>query len=291
MKKQALILGLLLISFIVNAQVVSRGTLKIFSELPGTEVYLDERLMGSDIQQIDSIPTGTHYLKVLVDDVNVYGELIEIKANEVTTVLIKNTGQVSQKILDSKTPERQEYQNGKLDIILTSSSFTQTKGYSNLFPGYYSYWGVSQSVSSTTQVSDWKIIKGGVSEISEREFASLTQNDAVLNAMEANDAKALKLANIGGITFLVGFVPAGLILVDMLVDKPFLHKSTEHPDWEAYVFTGGVLAAIVGYGVLMGSGKTHPSHYYSVEAAAKEAQEYNNKMKEKLGLPDNYDVE
>jgi len=291
MKKQSLIFVFALISACISAQVVNRGTLKIFSELPGTQVYLDERFMGSEIQQIDSIPVGTHYLKVLVENVNVYGELVEIKVNEVTTVLIKNTGQVAQKLLDSKTPERQEYQSNKLDIILTSGSVTQTKGYSNLFPGYYSYWGVSQSVSNTTQVTDWKIIQGGVSEVSERQFATLVQNDAVLKAMQANDAKALKLGNIGAITFLVGFIPAGLILVDMLVDKPFLHKDPEHPDYEAYVFTGGVLSAIVGYAIVMGSGKTPPDHYYLVEDAAKEARQFNNNLKQKLGLPESYDIE
>jgi hypothetical protein len=62
MKKQSLIFVFALISACISAQVVNRGTLKIFSELPGTQVYLDERFMGSEIQQIDSIPWG-YYLK------------------------------------------------------------------------------------------------------------------------------------------------------------------------------------------------------------------------------------
>jgi len=274
----------------LSGQVVNTGTLKIFSEFDSFEVYLDEVKVGDNIQQIDSVLQGSRYLKILVDNVAVYSELIEINPNAVTSILVKNSGQVAEKIMESKVDERLEFQNNKLDIILTSNSVTQTQGYSNLFPGYYSYWGFSSSVSNTTQISDWKIIQGGVKEISERQFADLTKDDPVIQAIAKNDAKYLKLNNIGAFTFLVSFIPATLILVDILVDKPFLHKSPEHPDWEAYVFTGGVLGSLVGYGIINMSGNTHPAHYYSVDDAARSAQEYNQELKKRLGLPESYDL-
>ena len=38
--------------------------------------------------------------------------------------------------------------------------------------------------------------------------------------------------------------------------------------------------------MVMGSDKTHPAHYYQVDDAAKDAQGYNKKLKQKLGLPE-----
>ena len=187
MKTKSLVLGiftllLMFLSVSVFGQ-TKTGTLKIFSELTGIVVYLDENRQGENVQQINDIPVGSHYLKVLLGSVSVYGELIEIKEGTVTTVLIKNTGQVQEKILDSKTAEQETYTNSKLDIILSRGMSTTTKSYSNLFPGYYSYWGYSSSVSSSVETTDWKIIQGGVKEISESTFAGLTNNTNLQNAI------------------------------------------------------------------------------------------------------------
>ena len=51
-----------------------------------------------------------------------------------------------------------------------------------------------------------------------------------------------------------------------------------------------LVTGIISYGVVMASDKTHPAHYYSVQDAAKDAQYYNKKLKETLGLPESYDV-
>jgi hypothetical protein len=40
----------------------------------------------------------------------------------------------------------------------------------------------------------------------------------------------------------------------------------------------------------MGADKKYPRHYYNVDEAAQDAQEHNRKLKEKLGLPESYDV-
>lgn len=290
MRKISFLLGLILFSVSAFGQ-VKTGTLKIFSELSGIVVYLDENRQGDDIQQINDVPVGTHYLKVLKDGVNVFGELISIQENTVTTVLIKNTGQVQEKILDSKTAEQQEYQNGKLDILLTSGSVTTTQGASTLFPGYYSYWGYSKSVSQTSQVTDWKIIQGGVKEISEYQMANLTGNNGVLQAMANAQRKQTKMATTGAMMFLSGLVVTGVLFWDMLGKKPFLHPDgTTAPNWEVGVATGAIVTGALGYGIAMASDKNMPAHYYNVDEAAKEAQNYNLSLKKKLGLPDNYDT-
>jgi len=290
MKRTALILGLVLLSLSLSGQ-TKTGTLKVFSELQDIVVYLDENRQGENIQQINDIPVGTHYLKVMKDGVSVFGELIEIKENTVTTILIKNTGQVQEKILDSKANERQEYQNSKLDILLTSGSVTTTQGASTLFPGYYSYWGYSKSVSQTSEVTDWKVIQGGVKQISEYQMANLTGNAEILKAMAKDQTMQTKMASTGAIIFLSSLVVGGVVLADIFTKKPFLHPdNVSAPDWEYGVASVGILGCVIGYGVTMASDKHYPAHYYRVDDAAKEAQDYNKKLKKKLGLPENFDT-
>ncbi len=289
MKKTVLLIAVTLIGVSVCGQ-VKTGTLKIFSELDGVVVYLDENKQGDNIQVINEVPVGTHYLKVLKDGVNVFGELINIQENTVTTVLVKNTGQVQEKILESKTAEQQEYQNNKLDIMLTTGSVTTTSGASTLFPGYYSYWGYSKSVSNTTAVTDWKIIQGGIKEISEYNLANLTANNEILQAMANDNKKSAKMASAGAITFLGCLVVGGVFLADMFVKKPFLHPDgTSAPNWEIGVASVSIVGCVIGYGITMGSDKHFPAHYYDVDNAAKEAQNFNLSLKKRLGLPENYE--
>jgi hypothetical protein len=268
------------------------GTLKIFSELTGISVYLDENKQGDDIKQINNVPVGSHYLKVLKDGIGILGELVTVTENSVTTVLVKNDGKVAEKIMDSKVKEREEYNTTKVDIILSSNSVTQTTGKSTMFPGYYGYYGYSKSNSVTSQVSDFKIIQGGVKEISDVGLASLTDNQEILNRNAKDNLRTTKMINIGLPLFLGSLFIGGTVFADMLVKKPFLHKvGTTAPTWEVATATGCILGGIVGYALVMGSDKTHPAHYYRVDDAAKDAQTYNKKLKQKLGLPESYDVD
>jgi len=268
------------------------GTIKIFSELTGISVYLDENKQGDDIKQINNVPVGSHYLKVLKDGVGILGELVTVTENSVTTVLVKNDGQVAEKIMDSKVKEREEYNTTKVDVILSSNSVTQTTGKSTMFPGYYGYYGYSKSNSVTSQVSDFKIIQGGVNEISDVGLASLTDNQEILNRNAKDNLRTTKMINIGLPLFLGSLFIGGTVFADMLVKKPFLHKvGTTAPNWEIGTVTGCILGGIVGYALVMGSDKTHPAHYYRVDDAAKDAQAYNKKLKKKLGLPESYDVD
>lgn len=265
------------------------GTLKIFSELTGITVYLDDNKQGDDIKQINSVPVGSHYLKVLKDGTSIYGELVNITENEVTTVLVQNNGQVQEKILNNKVPEQDEYKNSKLDVIMSNGTQTSTKGYSTLYPGYYSYWGTSSSVSNTVQTTDWKIIQGGVKEISEYNFATLTGNTALQQSISAQLAKEQKLTSTGAFMFLGAFIPTAIIFADILVKKPFLHKvGTTAPNWEVGVAATGIVVCTIGYAITMK--KPYSGHYTTVDNAAKDAQQYNRKLKSKLGLPESYDT-
>jgi hypothetical protein len=277
----------------VQAQNQSKtGTVKIFSELTGIVIYLDEIKQGENVLQINNVPAGSHYLKVLKDGVSILGELISVTENTVTTILVKNDGQVAEKIMDSKVKEREEFNNSKVDVLFASNAVTTTKGANTLFPGYYGYYGYSKSVSNTVQVADFKIIQGGVKEISDVALAQLAENQAIITKNAADNARQYRLANTGAGVFLGSLLIGGTVFADMLVKKPFMHKvGTTAPTWEIATATGTILTGIAGYAMVMSSDKTHPAHYYSVDAAAKDSQEYNRKLKQKLGLPESYNID
>ncbi len=267
------------------------GTLNIFSEFTGTTVYIDDIKQGDDIKVVNGIPAGNHYLKVIKDGIGIFGELIAINPGQTTTVLIKNDGQVAEKIMESKSKEREEYQAKKIDVIFTSNSVSTTQGASTLFPGFYGYYGYSSSVTNTSQISDFKIIQGGVKEIGDLGLANLVGNQNVINTYARINKSVNRSMNVGLGMFLGGLLIGGPVLVDILVDKPFLHPDgTTAPDWEIGVATAGIVSCTIGYAIVMGADKRYPRHYYSVDEAAKDAQEHNRKLKETLGLPESYDV-
>ena len=80
---------------------------------------------GEDIKTINSVPAGDHYLKVMKDGVSIFGEMVNVKPGQVSTVLIKNSGQVEEKIMEAKTPERQEYQKLQDRCHFSSNSICQ----------------------------------------------------------------------------------------------------------------------------------------------------------------------
>jgi len=275
----------------IPSSMTGTGTLNIFSEFTGTSLYLDENKQGDDVKVVNSIPAGNHYLKVMKDGVSIFGELITINPGQTTTVLVKNDGQVAEKIMESKSKEREAYQAQKIDVIFSTNSVSTTQGASTLFPGYYGYYGYSSSVTNTSQVSDFKIIQGGVREIGDLGLANLAENQNVINKYAAINKSVTRQMNVGLGMFLGALLIGGPVLVDMLVEKPFLHPDgTTPPGWEIGVATAGIVSGVFGYAFVMSADKKYPHHYYSVDEAAKDAQKHNRKLKENLGLPESYDV-
>jgi hypothetical protein len=267
------------------------GTLNIFSEFTGITVYIDDRKQGDDVKTINAIPAGNHYLKIMKEGVSLFGELVTINPGQTTTVLVKNDGQVAEKIMESKSKEREEYQAKKIDVIFSANSVSTTQGASTLFPGFYGYYGYSSSVTNTSQISDFKIIQGGVREIGDIGLAELAENQDVLNTYARINTSVTKQTGIGAGIFLGSLLIGLPVLIDILVDKPFLHPvGTTAPDWEIGVATGAIVAGTISYAMVMSADKKYPKHYYRVDEAAKDAQAYNRKLKEKLGLPESYDV-
>jgi hypothetical protein len=65
------------------------GTLKIFTEVNGTVLYLDDVKQDDGTKVVNDVPVGTHYLKALSNGTAIYSEIVQIKSGEITTVLIK----------------------------------------------------------------------------------------------------------------------------------------------------------------------------------------------------------
>ena len=298
MKKNFIILfTLIVLSISATAQ---KGSIKIFSEIKGINIYLDEIFQGTDIVTIDSVQIGTHYLKVMKDSVILYGELVTIQTNKLTTVLIKNSSEVKNKLLESKTSEIQKYKNNKLDVILSQNYVTQTKGVSSsyYFPGYYITTGTGyyNSVTSTSAYTDWKIIQGGNKVISEMEFAKLTGDKNIeenYNYEQAKFQEEMKAYNKktkrGIIIAIPSMIISGIIAADLLGSKSFLNMSSTT---EAVIGTAGIVGSVIGYSSVINTKvpSFNPGHFTTVEQASKEAYEYNQALKKQLGLPKSFEL-
>ena len=287
MKKYIIILFALVGTSVMST--AQKGTIKIFSEVKDIDVFLDEVYRGTDISTIDSVMAGTHYLKVLKDSVIIYGELVTVEPDKATTILIKNSSQVKNKILDSKFTEIQEYKRKKLDIILSQNYVTQTKGLTSsyYFPGYYVTTGTAftNSVSTTTPYTDWKIIQGGNKEISDLTFANIV-GDEQIKANYTQAWKSYKIrVNTGAIIAIPSLIIAGVILADLLGSKPFLNMS---PTAETTLGTVGIAGSVIGYSITMGA-KEPNGHFTTIDRASGEAYEYNQALKKQLGLPEDYE--
>jgi hypothetical protein len=255
------------------------GTIKIFSEVKGIEIFLDEQSKGKDMAVLNNVEMGSHYIKAVKDGVIIFSELVNVNANATTTVLIKDTGQVKQKIMESKYKEQQEYKSKKLDILLSKSVQTVGSGYtsSTYFPGYYSMMGSGWTNMSSTayETTDWKIIQGGVQEISDVQFAQLVNDTKTLKKYQDQLDFYANKAMIGAIVALVGVLA-------------LLGGASATGDTQAGLVTVGIVGCVFGLG-FMASSEPPAGHFVSPSEAAKMAHDYNQDLKSKLGLPEDYE--
>ena len=293
--------ALVLISFVSMAVMspvpafaqVKTVPVKIFSEIKGIEIFIDDKSQGTDISQIDNVEVGSHYLKAVKDGVTIYSQLVNVPADAATTVLIQDTGQVKQKIIESKYKEQQEYKSKKLDILLTKNMNTTGTSYtySNYFPGYYSIFAPSWTTNSSsvaTETTDWKIVQGGVQEISEATFASLTGDTGLQSRIDKASKDWSDRGTLGAIIGLTGLIVCGAGIYAACVAP--VGKSTSDdstlilPVSAAVV---GLLATIAGYA--MCSTPPPGGHFINPQDAAKDAYNYNQKLKTTLGLPADFE--
>jgi hypothetical protein len=272
--------------------VSTTGTLKIFSEIKGIKVYVDEELKGTDVIEVKDLTPGAHYVKIMKDNDSLYSELVTVAAGVTSAILVKSSAAPApskpplevQQAVDKLYTQGQTYKQEKLDILMSKT--TQTVGSAtttyNNFPGYFSWFDYSTTNLSSTQyeVTDWKIIQGGVQEISDRQLAELAGDKATIARMDKDWEDYNGLMGWGafwGVT--------GLLMV--VVGGAMAFQEGANVETGAVIFAVGFVPLIAGLGIV---GKNPPSgHYVSPKAAAKQAFDYNQALKTKLGLPASYE--
>lgn len=271
---------------------------------------MDEKYQGVDVEQISNVEAGSHYIKVLKDSIQIFGELVQVTEGTAAIVLVKNTPEVQKKLLESKYPQQLEYKAKRIEVLISTRYVTQTTGGSTsvTYPGYYIYNTKTQvnTTTNTEAVTDWKLVIGGTREVSEMSLAQMAKLTALqdriqtkqdqLSAYNAERArKNKKLENIGGFTCIGGSALTGAIFYGIFKKtKPEWYTNLDHKSSGMIPTLGavGIMSTIVGYGLLVGSGNNkgyYLSHYITLAEAADAAIIYNQNLKKLLGLPESYE--
>ena len=270
---------------LVFSSLAQKGTIKIFSELEDIHVFLDEDFIGIDVSTLDSVIIGSHYLKIVKDSIVIYGELVEVKENALTTVLIKDSKEVQDILLQDKVDVIKQYKDQRLDVLISTRYITETSTASKneYYPGFFSSTGetTSNTTSETIAITDW-FITHGVNKISEKEFAIITNNQIKLDAMELNYKTVKKkrtnkslLAPVflavgiyGCVKFLIPLIDEGLFELGPLI-----------------LYLGG----IAGFAIIMTSMPQYQTQFYTIDEVRDDANAYNQNLKLDLGLPESYE--
>jgi len=295
-KLRNIVTALILILLLSPASCYSqKGTIKVFSELKGINLFLDEVYQGADIINIDSVTIGSHYLKIVKDNIIVFGELVAVNENAVTTVLIKDSEQVQNKLsneklkmekelLESKSDAVKEYNEKHLDILVNTRYVTETNtaSESKYYPGYYSSTGktASNSVSETKTYTDWFITQGA-KQISHSTFAQIIGEQNKIDEIVAQNKiikrKRVVRTVIGTPVLITGLVSGGFLVAAIVSSNPWLLPGA--------CYMGGFVGGIM----LLVDKPTYKSVYYSNDEAKGKIAIYNQNLKKELGLPENYE--
>jgi hypothetical protein len=277
-----LIVVLLLIPFFSYSQ---KGSIKIFSEIKGIDVFLDDLAKGTDVLSIDSVNTGSHYLKILKDNATVYSELINVKTNEVTTILVKKS-QDNQMNMDDLI---KLYKTQRIDVMLNLKYFKGPINTTNEeFPHFSLVNETSQIDTSSLKdkTKDWFFALGGEKELSDYEFA-LIINDQDL-AYNIQYARYTKRTNriIGWTLFSTGAVIIGVGIYYLMANTPAnITPAKQLQNGEIIIANG--LVPLTG-GLYM-AGKLVP-RVLTLHEAIKLVNNYNQSLRKRLGIPENIEI-
>ena len=232
------------------------GDLKIFSEIDSLEIYIDNDFKGVDTKIIKGLDAGSHYLKVVKDGAGIMSELIIIKEGLETSILIKNSPDITKKIIEAKQKEIEEYTKNRLSV-------------------------------QTDPNGKWYMFRGP-DIITEREFALIVGDTATADAVRRRMSGVTVWENIGGVACLTGTLTSILFFVNLLIDTPFI--TFPSTDFEAIVGTSCIMTGLLGYGIMSVAGSGRNFRIMSFDQADQAAKKYNEKLKKALGLPKEYDA-
>jgi len=176
-----------------------------------------------------------------------------------------------------------EYRRKKMEILVRTSYVGETSGYTSLnasdyrwtiTPEGYSYgssqlYGTNTGRSTTRQVSDWVIVRGGIRELSDIEFLEIIGDkekaDQIQKAMDEKSGMGMWALGCGilGVASVIGaagFTPA---------------NSSQM----------AIGTALILGGIFLGYLYAPQRHYIPADQAQEGADNYNIKLKKALGLP------
>ena len=269
------------------------GSVRIYNEVKGVTIYIDEINRGVDVTEVTSLSAGKHYIKAMKDGVAIYSDLFEVKEGEQTVLLIKNSAEVQKQILQGKSEEIEKYRANKLDIVVSKKYITQTQSTSQsiLFPDYYSVlaYGKSNSTSVTTEAKEWKIVYGGSQELTVLGLANTVGNENLRAEVLKNRKKGsdTQCAGISGLSFAI--VSSIVIFTDILTGSEIIPNNDTGTIIEATVIAVALVAGVVGWIMIDEGAKAYYKHSLTLEEAIKQANAYNKNLKAQLSLPPDFE--
>lgn len=298
------------------------GRVRILSELSNVNIYIDEIFKGTDVLLLDTVKIGSHCLKVTKNDILIYEEDLNVKSNNFTTVWIKNSKEIQEKLLVEKKKELEIYHSKKLDILLDEHLVTSLTGNrkineetkSHFYPGYHSVVCTNTKSINTDNLPTTKnkkevawFITRGNQKIEELDFATLTNyrtytDSFTTNQQRLKEYRAKKIVKHKRVTdwtcigFGALFTGGGLLLYNPKVDifKPNQPAKDIIPNalLGAAVLTGmvSIISGLIGFRPQV---PQPPAFNMSIplDLAIEQATEYNTNLKKELGLPVNFDLQ
>lgn len=259
-----LLLSVMLFSINLSAQT---GDLKIFSEIKGIDIYLDDVFQGTDKILMEKIPAGTHYLKITKSNVVLFSEIIEIRDSQTASILLKDSKEIQQKITaavneeinSTMKKEIEQYNASKLSLV----TLTNSSGFTEFF-----------------------VSKGGI-KLSDAQFASLVGDASTLQKISRAKRGAAIMTCIGVPFIVVGAVIYVMAIVKGVQDQPLFPGMSTDPGQVVLNILLGAVPLGTGIGLTV-SGNSYPRPY-SMETAQKLIIEYNAGVKKSLGLPADFE--
>jgi hypothetical protein len=65
------------------------GKLTVYSDVPGSDIYVDAKFVGQDRATISNIPIGKHYVRVVKDDRDIKTGIVDVREGEETIIVAK----------------------------------------------------------------------------------------------------------------------------------------------------------------------------------------------------------
>lgn len=106
------------------------GSMKIYSNVTGYKVYVDDVYEGFDIKEVYDIEEGEHHVLITKDDAILYSEDVMVFAGLVTPIPVpdKPLYKMQEKPAETLTMEQQGYKDNKLTVISVTDGWILTKG-------------------------------------------------------------------------------------------------------------------------------------------------------------------